>query len=97
MSDYKQVIIVRQDLKMPKGKTAAQAAHASVEAVLKSDKQIVKEWRQTGMAKIVLKVNSVKELIKLNQEAKDLGLIKEKKYPYVETKNVDSMFLLKLN
>lgn len=38
----KQMLIVRRDLKMRKGKIAAQASHASVEAVLKA---IVKENR----------------------------------------------------
>ena len=70
----KQVILVRQDLKLPKGKLAAQAAHASVEAVLKSDLNIVKKWRSEGMAKIVLKVKDEKELIKYFQTAKDEGL-----------------------
>ncbi len=70
----KQVILVRQDLKLPKGKAAAQAAHASVEAVLKSPPQLVKDWRATGMAKIVLKVKNEKELIKYFQMAKDEGI-----------------------
>ena len=70
----KQVIIVRNDLKLPKGKLAAQVAHASVEAVLRSDKNNVKEWRDEGMAKIVLKVNDLKELRSSNQLAKDSGL-----------------------
>ena len=34
----KQVILVRQDLKLPKGKLASQCSHASVESVLRSDK-----------------------------------------------------------
>ena len=71
---YKQVILVRQDLKLPKGKLAAQVAHASVEAVLKADKETVKAWRNEGMAKIVLKVKDEKELLKFNQIAKDEGL-----------------------
>jgi peptidyl-tRNA hydrolase, PTH2 family len=71
----KQAILIRQDLKLPKGKAAAQAAHASVEAVLRSDKSIVKDWRNEGMAKIVLKVTDLKELHKYNQMAKDNGLI----------------------
>ena len=50
---YKQVILVRQDLKLPKGKTAAQASHASVDASHKADKEVYKAWRQEGMAKIV--------------------------------------------
>jgi len=71
MTNYKQVILVRQDLKLPKGKLAAQAAHASVDAVLKSDSNIVKAWKDEGMAKIVLKVKDEKELIKYFQLAKD--------------------------
>ena len=71
----KQVILIRQDLKLPKGKMAAQAAHASVEAVLRSEKDSVKEWRMSGMAKIVLKLSDLKELHKYNQLAKDAGLI----------------------
>jgi len=71
----KQVILVRTDLKLPKGKLAAQAAHASVDAVLKSDKKIVNEWRDEGMAKIVLKVKDEKELISFFQRAKDDDLV----------------------
>jgi peptidyl-tRNA hydrolase, PTH2 family len=72
---YKQVILVRQDLKLPKGKMAAQSAHASVEAVLRSDSEMVKKWRSEGMAKIVLKVKDEKELIQYFQEAKDNDLV----------------------
>lgn len=71
----KQVILIRQDLKLPKGKAVAQGAHASVDAVLKSDKDIVKKWKQQGMAKIALKVENEKELYKYIQSAKDNGLI----------------------
>lgn len=75
MKDYKQVILVRKDLQLPKGKLGAQVAHAAVEAVLKSDKDIIKEWRMQGMAKIVLKVEDEKELLKYNQKAKDNKLV----------------------
>ena len=71
----KQVILIRNDLKMPKGKTAVQACHSSVEATLKSDKETIKEWRKEGMKKAVLKVENEKELIHYNQLAKDSGLI----------------------
>ena len=67
----KQVILIRTDLKLPKGKATVQVAHASVDAVLKSDSNIVKEWRNEGMAKIVLKVKNEKELVKYFQMAKD--------------------------
>lgn len=70
----KQVIAVRDDLKLPKGKMAAQAAHASVEAVLRSEKELVKEWRNEGMGKIVVKVQDRKELFRYLQLAKDAGL-----------------------
>lgn len=72
---YKQVILVRQDLKLPKGKMAAQVAHASVEAVLKSDKSLIKTWRSEGMKKIVLKVADLKELKRYLAFANNSGLI----------------------
>ncbi|MBS3127068.1 peptidyl-tRNA hydrolase Pth2 [Candidatus Woesearchaeota archaeon] len=71
---YKQVILARQDLKLPKGKLAAQVAHASVEAVLKSDPEKVKAWRKEGMAKITLKVKDEQELVTYFQLAKEKGL-----------------------
>jgi PTH2 family peptidyl-tRNA hydrolase len=70
----KQVILIRDDLKLPKGKMAAQAAHASVEAVLRSEKDKVKEWRMEGMGKIALKVENKAELYKFLQLAKDNDL-----------------------
>ena len=72
---YKQVILVRDDLKLPKGKMGAQCAHASVEAVLKSGKDKIKKWRQEGAGKIVLKVENKEALYRYNQLAKDAGLV----------------------
>ena len=79
LTEFKQVILIRQDLKMPKGKIAAQAAHASVDAVLKltsssEGKTILKSWRFEGMKKIALKISDEKELYKYIQQAKDKGL-----------------------
>jgi PTH2 family peptidyl-tRNA hydrolase len=74
MSELKQVILVRQDLQLPKGKLAAQAAHASIEAVFHSDKKLVNKWHDSGMAKIVLKVKDEKELLSYFQQAKDEDL-----------------------
>ena len=71
---YKQVILVCDDLKLPKGKMAAQVAHASLEAAWKADKDKIKNWRAEGMAKIVLKVANKKELYKYIQLAKDVNL-----------------------
>jgi peptidyl-tRNA hydrolase, PTH2 family len=70
----KQAILIRDDLKLPKGKLAAQAAHAAVEAVLKSDKKAVQAWKDEGMEKVVLKVADEKELRKYIVMARDSGL-----------------------
>ncbi|HLC74829.1 MAG TPA: peptidyl-tRNA hydrolase Pth2 [Candidatus Nanoarchaeia archaeon] len=71
----KQAILIRADLKLPKGKACAQAAHASVDATLKSDKKRVEQWKKGGMAKIVLKVADEKELTHFFQLAKEKGMI----------------------
>jgi len=71
---YKQVILVREDLKLDKGKMAAQVAHASVEAALRSDKEIIKNWRAKGMKKVVLKVKNKEELFKYKEIAKNNNL-----------------------
>jgi len=71
---YKQVILVREDLKLDKGKMAAQVAHASVEAALRSDKEIIKNWRAKGMKKVVLKVKNKEELFKYKEITKNNNL-----------------------
>jgi len=74
MSEIKQVIVVRKDLGMKTGKIAAQSAHASIEALSKTEKkdpQTASEWRESGMPKVVLKVNSEKELLELFMEVKN--------------------------
>jgi len=70
----KQTIIVRTDLKMRKGKIAAQVAHASVTAYINAQKEAPKtaeEWVKSGMAKIVLKVENEKQLIEMFQKTKN--------------------------
>jgi len=71
---YKQVILVREDLKLPKGKLSSQVAHASVDSALKSDKKIIELWKKEGGKKVILKVKDEKELFKYKQMAEDLGL-----------------------
>lgn len=66
---YKQVILVRKDLGMSKGKLAAQCSHAAVESVLNSDKKKIKLWHDEGMKKIVLEVNDRKELYQFKSKA----------------------------
>ncbi len=59
---FKQVILVRADLKMPKGKLAVQVAHASLEAALGSSSEKLNAWRREGMKKVVLKVIDEEDL-----------------------------------
>lgn len=75
--DFKQVIAVRADLGMSVGKTSAQVAHASVSALEKCRKHNptwAKRWLQIEQRKIVLGVESVKELKALEMRARKLGL-----------------------
>ncbi|PIU62419.1 aminoacyl-tRNA hydrolase [archaeon CG07_land_8_20_14_0_80_38_8] len=74
----KQAIIVRADLKMGRGKIASQASHASVSTAYKSWKknaELFNEWKNEGMPKIVLKVNSEKDILKFANEAGKNNLI----------------------
>jgi len=69
----KQVIVVRTDLKMGKGKIAAQCAHASIEAFLKTkqkDDFAAEQWLKQGMPKIVVRADSEKEILDLFEKAK---------------------------
>lgn len=71
--EYKMVILVRNDVKMGKGKIAAQVAHAAVECALfaeKKDKKAFDAWFNCGQAKVVLKVDSLDELKQYMQEAR---------------------------
>jgi peptidyl-tRNA hydrolase, PTH2 family len=66
--EIKQVIIVRTDLDMGRGKLAAQVAHASLMSYFqaeRADKSLAKEWLDTGEKKIVLKVADEEALVKL--------------------------------
>ncbi|HII54089.1 aminoacyl-tRNA hydrolase [Candidatus Micrarchaeota archaeon CG_4_10_14_0_2_um_filter_49_7] len=69
----KQVIVVRADLQMGKGKIAAQVCHASLESyhkVLDRGMGIAEKWVQEGQAKIVLKVDSERDLYELYEQVK---------------------------
>lgn len=71
----KQMILVRTDLKMPKGKMSAMVAHSSVDAVLKSNKEKIKVWKNQGMKKVILKVSSEKELLEYQKKAEAEKLV----------------------
>jgi PTH2 family peptidyl-tRNA hydrolase len=71
----KQVILVRDDLKLPKGKLAAQCAHAAVEAEINSSRKKVEEWLSEGMKKVVLKVKDEAELKRYERLARSEKLV----------------------
>ena len=71
----KQAILIRMDLHMGKGKIASQAAHASVEAAFKGDQKQIKQWRDQGMKKVVLRVADEKELLSYKKKAAASGFI----------------------
>lgn len=75
--EYKLVVLVRNDVKMGKGKIAAQVGHAAVECALyaeKKDKKGFDAWYGCGQAKVVLKVDSLDELKEYMQIARSNGL-----------------------
>lgn len=89
MDKIKQVIIIRKDLNMRKGKIASQAAHAAM-CFLSRRFQFIEfnaapgvranlsnpevEWLKGSFTKIACYVNSLKELEDLHDKAKEAGL-----------------------
>ena len=61
----KQVIVVNEALKLPRGKLAAQVAHAAVGAFIEANEQAKQAWLNSGMTKIVLKVDNEGDLMRL--------------------------------
>ncbi len=74
MVEYKQVIVVREDLKLSRGKLAVQVAHAAIIGYERADRRIVELWKMQGQKKIVLKVPNLVELMKVKEKAEKLGL-----------------------
>jgi PTH2 family peptidyl-tRNA hydrolase len=72
---YKQVLVVRKDLKMGIGKIAAHCSHASLDAAFLADKEVLNTWRKEGAKKIVVKVNSLKKIQELEKKAKKEEII----------------------
>ena len=72
----KQVIVLRKDLGMRKGKMCAQAAHASMKVVLENiDHPDVKAWLSDKFTKIVVSVNSEEELKEVYENAKRKSVV----------------------
>lgn len=75
--EHKLALVVRQDLKMDKGKVAAQCSHATLacyKAALARNPGAVGTWERTGQAKVVLKCQNEEKLIQLERKARSLGI-----------------------
>lgn len=76
----KQVIVLRKDLNMRKGKMVAQGSHASLAAIL-TDAGTVKKnadvqaWLDGRFTKICVSVDSEEELLEIYNKAKSLKLV----------------------
>ena len=70
----KQVIIIRSDLKMSKGKLCAQSCHASLSSAERASESTLRDWKTRGQKKIIAKVNNQKKLGELKQKAEELNL-----------------------
>ncbi len=76
-SDLKQVLVIRTDIRMSRGKIAAQAAHAaclSAEEARRKCYDIWRSWFLQGAKKIVLEVSSEEELMSIYEKARKAGL-----------------------
>ena len=71
-------LITRSDLKLSKGKLAAQCAHAAVRCALRARSRkarLVERWSKSGARKIVLECENVGELLQLKERAKESGMV----------------------
>ncbi len=67
----KQVIVVRDDIGMSRGKLAAQCCHASLNAAKKAKKAALASWEKIGQKKIVLRAKDEKEIMKIADGCKE--------------------------
>ena len=76
--ECKLVLVVRNDLKMGKGKAAAQCSHASVMAfqqATKKEPNLLRLWLLTGQRKVVVKTEDESSIRQVQNTARRLGLL----------------------
>lgn len=72
----KQIIVVRTDVNMRKGKMCSQSAHASLKATLENlETPQVKEWLSGSFTKIVVGAESLEKLLEVVENAKSKSII----------------------
>ena len=70
----KQVMVVRTDLKMGKGKIAAQCCHGSIGSYKRSSNEKIRKWENEAYAKVICKVKTLDELLALKKLADEKSL-----------------------
>ncbi|KAG9155753.1 hypothetical protein Leryth_004005 [Lithospermum erythrorhizon] len=77
LEDFKMVLVVRNDLKMGKGKIAAQCSHATLGLYKKLHNRAPKaldRWEMCGQVKVVVKIDNEDDMLVLQERAKSLHL-----------------------
>ncbi|KAJ8771298.1 hypothetical protein K2173_026475 [Erythroxylum novogranatense] len=77
LDDFKMVLVVRNDLKMGKGKIAAQCSHATLglyKKLLYRAPKALSRWEMCAQPKVVVKIESEEDILVLKERAKLLKL-----------------------
>jgi PTH2 family peptidyl-tRNA hydrolase len=75
--ECKMIMVVRTDLKMTKGKIAAQCGHAAIacyESLQRSNPELLQRWKTDGQAKVVVQVSDEEQLELLQGIAQSLEI-----------------------
>ena len=78
LSEVTMVLVTRDDLKLSKGKLAAQCSHAAVNCAIKARKKAVRlyeRWNNVGARKIVVRADDEAHLRQLYAKALTAGLV----------------------
>ncbi|KAJ0261077.1 Aminoacyl-tRNA hydrolase [Hirschfeldia incana] len=77
LDDFKMVLVVRNDLKMGKGKIAAQCSHATLglyKKLVRRAPKALNSWEECAQPKVVVKIETEDEMLDLQERAKSLKL-----------------------
>lgn len=77
LDDFKMILVVRNDLKMGKGKIAAQCSHATLglyKKLLNRAPKALNRWEMSAQPKVVVKIESEEDMLALQERAKSLKL-----------------------
>ncbi|KAF3432656.1 hypothetical protein FNV43_RR23758 [Rhamnella rubrinervis] len=77
LGNFKMVLVVRNDLKMGKGKIAAQCSHATLglyKKLLHRAPKALNSWEMCAQPKVVVKIESEEDMLVLQGRAKSLKL-----------------------